>query len=92
LVRSGPLAALTAVQQRWRVRFAPEPPLAPEALLTLGFEPSEGGVWEIAAADAVALNRALDGARATGALLVALERASRDLEDVLTEALAAGAA
>ena len=68
-------------------------PLPPaHALLALGFEPADGGVWEIAAADAGALNRALDGARATGALLVELERASRDLEDVLTEALAAGTA
>jgi len=92
LVRSGTLEALTAVQQRWRVRFAAGPELAPGPLLALGFEPVEGGAWEIAAPDAPALNRALDGARASGALLVALERASRDLEDVLTEALAAGAA
>ena len=91
LVRSGPLEVLTRVQQRWRVRFAPERPLPTEALVALGFEPAEGGRWEIAAADAVALNRALDGARAAGLLLVELERASRDLEDVLTEALAAGA-
>jgi ABC-2 type transport system ATP-binding protein len=91
LVRSGPLDVLTAVQQRWRVRFADGQP-APEALVALGFEPGEGGVWEIAAADAPALNHALDGARAAGGLLVELERASRDLEDVLTEALAAGAA
>ena len=92
LVRSGPLEALTAVQQRWRVRFAAAPPVAPEALAALGFEPSGGGAWEIAAADAPALNRALEAARAAGALLVELERASRDLEEVLTEALAAGAA
>jgi len=91
LVRSGPLEALTAVQQRWRVRFADGQP-APEALLALGFEPAESGAWEIAAPDAPALNQALDGARAAGALLVELERASRDLEDVLTEALAAGKA
>ena len=92
LVRSGPLEALTAVQQRWRVRFADGSPTPAEALMALGFEPAEGGAWEIAATDAPALNRALDGARAAGALLVELERASRDLEDVLTEALAAGAA
>jgi len=92
LVRSGPLEALTAVQQRWRVRFADGSPPPVEALMTLGFEPAEGGGWEIPATDAPALNRALDGARAAGALLVELERASRDLEDVLTEALAAGAA
>jgi ABC-2 type transport system ATP-binding protein len=61
-------------------------------LVALGFEPSGAGGWEIAAADASTLNRALDGARGAGALLVALEPASRDLEDVLTEALATGAA
>ena len=92
LVRSGPLEALTAVQQRWRVRFADGSPPSAETLVALGFEPAEAGAWEIAAPDAPALNRALDGARAAGALLVELERASRDLEDVLTEALAAGAA
>jgi ABC-2 type transport system ATP-binding protein len=85
LVRSGPLDALTAVRQRWRVRFEGGTPAA--ALAALGFEPAGGGAWEIAAEDVPALNRALDGARATGALLVSLEPASRDLEDVLTEAL-----
>jgi ABC-2 type transport system ATP-binding protein len=90
LVRSGPLEALTSVQQRWRVRFAPDPPT--EALVALGFEPVEKGAWELAAGDAAVLNQALDGARHAGALLVELERASRDLEDVLSEALAAGAA
>ena len=92
LVRSGPLEALTAVQQRWRVRFADGSPPSAAALVALGFEPVDAGAWEIAAVDAPALNRALDGARAAGVLLVELERASRDLEDVLTEALAAGAA
>ena len=58
--------------------------------MALGFEPSAGGAWDIAAADAAALNTALDRARAAGAMLIALEPASRDLEDVLTEALAAG--
>jgi ABC-2 type transport system ATP-binding protein len=92
LVRSGPLDVLTAVQQRWRVRFAPDGQVANEALISLGFTPAEGGAWELDAPDPIALNRALDGARASGALLVELERASRDLEDVLTEALAAGTA
>ena len=92
LVRSGPLDVLTAVQQRWRVRFAPDGPVANAALISLGFTPAESGAWELDAPDPIALNRALDGARASGALLVELERASRDLEDVLTEALAAGAA
>ena len=92
LVRSGPLEALTAVQQRWRARFAPGTPESPGLLLGLGFEPVEGGAWELAAADPTALNQALDRARTAGAQLVELERASRDLEDVLSEALAAGSA
>ena len=92
LVRSGPLDVLTAVQQRWRVRFAPGAPVAADALVALGFEPAQDGAWEIPAPDAATLNRALDRARSAGALLIELERASRDLEDVLTEALAAGAA
>ncbi len=92
LVRSGPLEALTAVQQRWRVRFDGASPVPADVLVALGFEPSGAGGWEIAAADASTLNRALDRARGAGALLVALEPASRDLEDVLTEALAPGAA
>jgi ABC-2 type transport system ATP-binding protein len=90
LVRAGPLETLTAIQRRWRVRFADGTPATAPALLALGFEPIEGGGWELAASDPGALNQALDGARAAGALLVELERASRDLEDVLTEALAAG--
>ena len=91
LVRSGPLELLTAVRQRWRVRFDAAPPPPAEVLVALGFEPSAPATWEIAAPDAPALNRALDGARAAGALLVALEPASRDLEDVLTEAVTGGA-
>ena len=92
LVRSGPLEALTAVQQRWRVRFDGAATFPAEALVALGFEPAADGAWDIAAADATVLNRALDAARSAGALLVALEAASRDLEDVLAEALAPGAA
>ena len=91
LVRAGPLDILTAVQQRWRVRFAPGAPAA-DALVALGFEPVQDGAWEIPAPDAATLNRALDRARSAGALLIELAQASRDLEDVLTEALAAGAA
>ncbi len=91
LVRSGPLDALTAVRQRWRVRFDTASPPRVEVLVALGFEPS-GGAWDIAAADAAALNTALDRARAAGAMLIALEPATRDLEEVLTEALAVGTA
>ena len=50
LVRSGPLEALTAVQQRWRVRFAAGLPLAAEALVAARVRAgASGGGWEIAA-------------------------------------------
>jgi ABC-2 type transport system ATP-binding protein len=90
LVRSGPLHKLTRMGSQWRVRFAPGAP--PERLAALGFEPEEGDGWQFSAPDAASLNTALDQARTAGALLVGLEPASRDLEEVLTEALAAGAA
>jgi ABC-2 type transport system ATP-binding protein len=90
LIRSGPLEALTAVERRWRLRFAAGAP--GDRLVALGFEPEGGEAWHLSAPDASVLNVALDAARAAGALLVALEPASRDLEEVLTEALAAGSA
>jgi len=90
LVRSGPLQKLTQMGSQWRVRFAPGAP--PDRLAALGFEPQEGEGWQFSAPDAASLNLALDQARNAGALLVGLEPASRNLEDVLTEALQAGAA
>jgi ABC-2 type transport system ATP-binding protein len=85
LVRSGPLELLTRVERRWRVAFAEGAPSA--ELVALGFEPDGPGGWLLAAPDAPALNAALDRARAAGALVVALERASKDLEEVLAEAV-----
>jgi len=76
---------LTRVERRWRVAFAEGAPSA--QLVSLGFEPDGPGGWLLAAPDAPALNAALDRARAAGALVVALERASKDLEEALAEAV-----
>ncbi len=93
LVRSGPLEALTAVQQRWRVRFdaglaGPRGGAGHARLRAL----RGGRVGDRRRRRVHAQPGARRRARGAGALLVALEPASRDLEDVLTEALAAGAA
>jgi ABC-2 type transport system ATP-binding protein len=60
----------------------------PEApLLAAGFRHAAEGAFLIDAKDAADLNAALERARLAGALLVDLRRASRDLEQVLTETL-----
>lgn len=87
LVREGSLEALTQAQDRWTVRFAGAPDEA--ALLAAGFT-RVGDRFETQAEDAAALNARLDAARATGALLVGLERGARDLEEVLRGAIEPG--
>jgi len=89
LLREGPLDALCRAEASWEVRFAPGADGA--ALVAAGFRPTQEGTFHLDAPDAAALNAALDRARAAGALLVELTRASRDLEDVLAEALRAAA-
>jgi ABC-2 type transport system ATP-binding protein len=89
LLREGPLEELCRTEASWEVRFAPGAPNA--ALVAVGFRPVGDGAFHLDAADASALNLALERARATGALLVELTRASKDLEDVLAEALRATA-
>lgn len=90
LIREGALEALCGSETRYRVRFAGGADAA--ALLRLGFVGAEGeGVFLCDAADPRALNALLDAARREGALLVELAREARDLEDVLAEALGAGA-
>ncbi|HXX31386.1 MAG TPA: ABC transporter ATP-binding protein [Myxococcaceae bacterium] len=85
LLREGPLEALCRAEAWWEVRFAPGAPAA--ALVAAGFRPAGEGTFRLDAEDAAAVNAALDRARAAGALLVGLARASRTLEDVLTDAL-----
>jgi ABC-2 type transport system ATP-binding protein len=89
LLREGPLDELCRTEASWEARFAPGAPDA--ALVAAGFRPTGDGAFHIDAPDAPALNAALDRARVSGALLVELNRASRDLEEVLTEALRAAA-
>jgi ABC-2 type transport system ATP-binding protein len=89
LLREGPLEELCRTEASWEVRFAPGAPDA--ALVAIGFKPVGCGAFHFAAPDAPALNVALERARAAGAMLVELTRASKDLEEVLAEALRAAA-
>ena len=87
LVREGPLDVLTRAETLYRVRFAQG---LPESVLTeAGFQavPGAGGTYQLAAPTVEALNVALDRARQSGALLLELTRESRDLEDVLADAV-----
>jgi ABC-2 type transport system ATP-binding protein len=84
VAREGPLAQLCAPRQRWVARFAPG--ADPAALSAAGFV-SEGDAWAFDGAGPEELNRALDAARASGALVVDLARPSQDLEKVLAEAV-----
>jgi len=93
LVREGELDALCGSSTRWRIRFTPGCPMA--ALVALGFVPVEGvadepPIFSCEAADAPVLNELLDQARAAGALMVELRRDTRDLEEVLADAVADG--
>ena len=81
----GALEDVRAESRRWRARFAPGEVAA--ALEACGFE-RDGEAWAFAGDDVKALNVALDRARASGALLLELTQPTRDLEQVLTEALA----
>ncbi|HUB08113.1 MAG TPA: ABC transporter ATP-binding protein [Myxococcales bacterium] len=89
LVREGPLDALCAASDRWRVRFGAGADAG--ALAAAGFRPDgEPGVFHWDGADVAALNQALDRARQGGALLAELGHAHRSLEDVLAEAVTQG--
>jgi ABC-2 type transport system ATP-binding protein len=85
LLREGPLEELRRADASWTVRFAPGAPHS--ELLAAGFRAVADGAFLLDAADTGALNTALDRARVAGALLIGLAPASRDLEQVLTEAL-----
>ncbi len=89
LVREGSLEQLTRREQRWVVRFAEVP--APAALSEAGFTVRADGRWEGQFEDPAALNRALDRARASGALLLEVVQDSRDLEKVLADSIGVAA-
>jgi ABC-2 type transport system ATP-binding protein len=86
LVREGTLDELCSSGTRWRIRFAPH--LNGFDPASLGFTAAESrGVWWFTGADSQALNAALDGARARGAVLIELSSESSDLEQLLARAV-----
>jgi ABC-2 type transport system ATP-binding protein len=86
LLKEGPLSELTRVENRYRVSLRGT--IDADALAPLGFLAHRTpGLFHLEAPDAVALNRALDGARAQGALLLELTADERDLEQVLSDAM-----
>ena len=85
LAREGRLVDLCRTGERWILEFAPGHDAA--ALAGIGLSPLAGGRWGCEAETAQALNLVLDRARASGALLVRLERDERDLEEVLADAV-----
>lgn len=90
VLREGRLEELSRGEARWAVRFAPG--VDASALTTAGFQAGGSeGLFHVEAADAAALNAALDKARAAGALLVELKRDGQDLEAVLASTMGVAA-
>jgi ABC-2 type transport system ATP-binding protein len=90
LLREGPLDDLRRAGRSWRVRFVDGADAG--ALAAIGFTPGgRSGTWHYCADDAEALNVAIDRARQSGALLVSLEPAESDLEQVLAATLGVAA-
>jgi ABC-2 type transport system ATP-binding protein len=95
VLREGRLEELARGGARWAVRFAAGVDggvLAAAGFQAAGSGPGSEGVFHVEAADAAALNVALDKARAAGALLVELKRDGQDLEAVLTSTVGPGVA
>jgi len=84
-LRQGSLEELCGTSSRWRVRFRAGADR--QKLAELGFV-AAGDAFCCDAPDAESLNRLLDRARASGALLVELARDLKELEQVLAESLA----
>ena len=88
LVKEGPLDALCASKERWRVRFGAGVDGA--RLAAAGFSPAgEADLWHWEGVDMAAMNRALDEARAAGALIAEVGHAHRSLEEVFGDAVRA---
>jgi ABC-2 type transport system ATP-binding protein len=86
VLREGRLEDLCQSSSHYRVRFAPG--FDARALEAAGFAAGrEEGAWRCEADTPEALNEALDRARRSGALLVAVAREEKDLEEVLQEAV-----
>ncbi|HZY04860.1 MAG TPA: ABC transporter ATP-binding protein [Anaeromyxobacteraceae bacterium] len=86
VVRQGALPDLRSALPRWRVRLAG--PAA--AIAAAGFSGGGQGSWAFEG-EALAMNAALDRARAAGALVLEVAQESKDLEAVLAEAVGAEA-
>ncbi|MBN2573708.1 MAG: ABC transporter ATP-binding protein [Deltaproteobacteria bacterium] len=84
LVRQGSLEELCRAEGRWRVRFAEGADAA--RLADIGFR-TAGEEFLFAGDDLLALNRALDRARAAGAVIAEVRPDEKDLEQVMSEAL-----
>ena len=82
----GGMDEVRAAAKQWRVRFTGA--FDEAALISAGFTwDASAGSWHFSGDDVAALNVALANARSGGALVVELTPATRDLEQVLTEAL-----
>jgi len=88
IVREGALGALREGASRWDVRFLEGFPA--EAVAGAGFVPGASPGRFTFEGEPAELNRALDGARAAGALVLELTRTAKDLEQVLAESIGAG--
>jgi ABC-2 type transport system ATP-binding protein len=84
----GTVEALAASDDRWIVRLDPGGTTDPARLAPLIAAPGQAATFTLRGGDVVALNAALDVARAAGALITAVERDTKDLEQILREALA----
>ena len=85
LVQSGTLDSLKAAARGFELTFAPGCDVA--ALGALGLRRVEGTRFATGLDAPAELNALIDRARAAGALLVKLEPAARDLEELLKESL-----
>ena len=92
IAREGRLDELTRASSRWLLRFAAGSVGDAVALGKAGLGATlDPLVFSCDVEGAAALNAAIDQARRSGALLVELSRESKDLEDVLRDALGAAA-
>jgi ABC-2 type transport system ATP-binding protein len=88
LVKEGPMGELSGDADAFLCRFAE--PIPREVLAAKGFAPTDdAATFRVRAASPDELNVALDRARADGALLVELRRDTKDLEEILADALGA---
>ncbi|MBK7865375.1 MAG: ABC transporter ATP-binding protein [Archangiaceae bacterium] len=89
LVTTGTLESLRVTANTWELTLAPG--FEAEKLSAAGLVAVGGGRFTVQAGDAAELNRVIDRARASGALLLKLEPQSRDLEQLLRDAMKEGA-